>query len=148
MNPPIIDHSQRRSRGRRTAASMLTAAAWALYAWLWVPAVTLIAWLVGVRSAFVQLYMARHQVEPFLLLALPVITLVCTALLIGWAEYNRARFVNRERRTPRADIDEDAVRTALGATTALARKLRSARIISVSLDDDARPLAVSRPGET
>ncbi|WP_101926592.1 MULTISPECIES: poly-beta-1,6-N-acetyl-D-glucosamine biosynthesis protein PgaD [Luteimonas] len=147
MTPPIIDHSRERSRGRRTAASMLTAAAWGLYAWLWVPLITLLAWFLGVRTAYVQLYMTHNVIDPFLLLALPIIAVGCAILLIAWAEYNRARFGKRDRRGHRPDIDDDAVRTALGATALLAGKLRGARIVTVSVDEDARPIAATRPGE-
>mgnify|MGYP002716990029 CR=1 FL=1 len=142
MTPPIIDHRHRRSPGRRAAMGAMTAAAWAVYAWLWAPLVTAIAWLVGVRAAWFQLYMRQSEIDFFVLASLPVIALVCGALLIGWAEYNRTRFAGADRRRRRADIDGDAVRVALGATQALAAKLRDGRIVQVSLDDDARPVAI------
>ena len=147
MTVPIIDHSSERGPGRRSAAGMLTALAWGLYAWLWLPLFTLLAWVVGVRTAYVQLYLADNAIDPFLLLALPVTAFACGILLIGWAEYNRARFGRHDRRQHRDDIDDRAVQVALGASPLLAAKLRSGRIVTVAVDEDARPVSVTRPGE-
>lgn len=143
MTPPIIDHTPTRVPGKRLASGALTAFAWSLYAWLWVPLITVIAWVVGVRTAYVRLYLNDSEIDPFLLLALPVIALVCAALLIGWAEYNRVRFSGVERRGRRDDIDDAQVRQALGASAALAAKLRDGRIVRIALDDDARPVAAT-----
>ena len=143
MKPPIIDHTPTRGPGKRLASGALTAAAWSVYAWLWVPLITAVAWYVGARTAYLRLYMYENEIDPFLLAALPLIALVCGALLIGWAEYNRARFANADRRRRRETIDDEQVRVALGATPALAAKLRDGRIVQVALDDDARPVAAT-----
>lgn len=143
MRPPIIDHTPTRGPGKRLAAGALTAAAWSVYAWLWVPLMTAIAWIIGMRTAYVRLYLNDNEIDTFLLLALPVIALLCAALLIGWAEYNRVRFSGVERRQRRDDVDDDTVRIALGASAALASKLRDGRIVRLALDDDARPVAAT-----
>ncbi|WP_238376604.1 poly-beta-1,6-N-acetyl-D-glucosamine biosynthesis protein PgaD [Luteimonas abyssi] len=140
-HPIIIDHSRSRGPSRRLASGALTATAWLVYAWLWVPLVTALAWLLGLRTAYLRLYLDQNEIDAFLLLSLPVIAVICAAVLIGWAEYNRLRFADADRRTRRVDITAAAVRQALGATDALARKLRHGRIVHVALDDDARPQA-------
>lgn len=143
MKPPIIDHTPTRGPGKRLASGALTAAAWSIYAWLWVPLITAVAWFVGVRTVYLRLYLYDNEIDPFLLAALPLIALICGVLLIGWAEYNRARFENADRRRRRETIDDEQVRVALGATPALAAKLRDGRIVQVALDDDARPVAAT-----
>lgn len=143
MKPPIIDHTPTRGPGKRLASGALTAAAWSIYAWLWVPLITAVAWFVGVRTVYLRLYLYDNEIDPFLLAALPLIALICGVLLIGWAEYNRARFANADRRRRRETIDDEQVRVALGATPALAAKLRDGRIVQVALDDDARPVAAT-----
>jgi len=143
MTPPIIDHMPARGPRRRFASGALTAAAWTVYAWLWVPLITAVAWFVGVRTAYLRLYMYENEIDAFLLLSLPVIALVCGILLIGWAEYNRARFANADRRKRRVKTDQEQVRVGLGASAALAARLRDGRIVRLALDDDARPVAVT-----
>lgn len=143
MIRPDLDMRRRPPPGRRLAAGALTAAAWAVYAWLWAPVVTAIAWIAGLRTAYLRLYLQESGVDVFLLLSLPLIALLCATLLIGWAEYNRARFANaeRRRRRRRPAISDTEVRRALHASEALARKLREGRVVQVALDDDAVPLA-------
>lgn len=143
MTPPIIDHTPSRGPGKRFASGALTAAAWTLYAWLWVPLITAVAWYIGARTAYMRLYLNQNEVEPFLLLSFPLIALACAVLLIGWAEYNRVRFAKTDRRQRRPNIIDDDVRLALGAAPELAAKLREGRIVRVAVDDDARPVSVN-----
>jgi len=143
MTPPIIDHTPARGPRKRLASGALTAAAWTVYAWLWVPLITAIAWFVGVRTAYLRLYLNENEIDAFLLLSLPVIALICGALLIGWAEYNRVRFSKADRRKRRVKTSEEQVRISLGASPALAAKLRDGRIVRLALDDDARPVAAT-----
>ena len=74
---------------------------------------------------------------------LPVIALICGVVLIGWAEYNRVRFSKADRRKRRVKTNEEQVRISLGASPALAAKLRDGRIVRLALDDDARPVAAT-----
>ena len=141
MTPPIINHMPARRPRKRFASGALTAAAWTVYAWLWVPLITAVAWFIGVRTAYLRLYLNDNEIDAFLLLSLPVIALVCGVLLIGWAEYNRVRFSRTDRRQRRNAIDDEQVRIALGASAGLASKLREGRIVQLALDDDANPVA-------
>jgi biofilm PGA synthesis protein PgaD len=146
MTPPIIHHPERQGRRRRTVFTVLTATAWALYFYLWLPLITLLAWVLGVRSSYGELYLKQHAVDPFLLLALPVIALVCAIVLLAWAEYNRARFGGEERRKAVDPVDADAVALALGADAATAASLRGGRSMTLALDEHARPSsALPRP---
>lgn len=143
MTPPIIDHRGRRSRGRLVASGTLTAAAWALYASLWLPLITAVAWYAGVRTAYSHIYLRQHEVDIFLLLWVPAIALGCGALLIGWAEYNRIRFSKKDRRQRRPEVHADTVSAGLGVSAALAAQMRSGRITHVALDEDAKPTGVA-----
>lgn len=141
MNPPLIEKPERISRARRTVGGAVTAAGWLVYAWLWVPLLTFLAWLVGIRTAWQRLYLEQNAVDPFVLAALPVIALLCGLLLIGWAEYNRVRFAKADQRRRRNDVDEEAVTDRLGAPAEVAEMLRSERVVTVSLDATAQPKA-------
>ncbi|HBK46700.1 MAG TPA: poly-beta-1,6-N-acetyl-D-glucosamine biosynthesis protein PgaD, partial [Xanthomonadaceae bacterium] len=99
--PPLIRLPDRMGHSRRLAQGALTAGAWMLYFYLWVPLLTLLAWALGLQTAYIRLYLEQNAIDPFLLLSLPVIALVCAAALIGWAEYNRARFANADERRRR-----------------------------------------------
>ena len=143
MTPPIIDRPERQGRGRRTLFTVLTGTAWLVYFYLWLPLITLVAWVLGVHTAYGRLYLQQNAVDPFLLLALPVIALVCAVLLLVWAEYNRARFQGEDRRKAVASIDDDAVAVALGADAATAAALRGGRNMALALDAQARPASAT-----
>lgn len=145
MNPPLIDQPEAVSRARRTLAGVIALVGWLAYAWLWVPVLTLVAWALGIRTAWQRLYLDHDALEPFILASLPVIAVVCGLLLIGWAEYNRARFTDADERKRRKDVNEEAVGERLGASLQVAEALRAHRVVTVKLDDDAQPVAI-RPG--
>lgn len=141
--PPIIDRPHRLGRSHRLAQGAFTAGAWALYFYLWAPLLTVLAWAAGVRTAYVQLWLARQDgIDLFLLAVLPLIALVCATLLIGWAEYNRVRFADADRRRRRRTVGEDEVDARMGAADQLGGLLRYGRITLVELDRDAVPIAV------
>lgn len=132
-------------RLKRAAWGFVTAAFWGLYIYLWLPLVTLILWLLGVRTAFFELYTRQHQVEPFLIVAIPVMAAVCALALIGWAEYNRWRFASQDRRSPQEDVGVDEVAERLGASLALASQLGQSKVSLLHMNDHAIPESMSRP---
>ncbi len=140
--PPLIRLPDRMGHSRRLAQGALTAGAWMLYFYLWVPLLTLLAWALGLQTAYIRLYLEQNAIDPFLLLSLPVIALVCAAALIGWAEYNRARFANADERRRRRTVNDTEVDQRLGVSEQLGVLLRHSRIASVTLDPQARPRAV------
>lgn len=147
MTPPIINLPERQRRVHRDLSRAFTALAWAAYLYLWLPLLTLAAWGLGMHTAYERIYRNKHVVEPFLLLALPLIAIACAAVLLGWAEYNRARFGGPERRRPMPPIGDGEVAHGLGADAATAANLRGNRIVVLSLDAQARPTA-ARPRPT
>jgi len=142
MTPPLIDCPDRVTRLQRNLYRAIALAAWLVYAYLWVPLLTFLAWLLGIRTAYERLYIDEHAIDPFIIAALPVIALICAIVLIGWAEYNRFRFSDADRRRRRRDVDETAVDNRLGADHVLGDCLRQHRVIRVMLDEAAIPVQV------
>ncbi|AWH54383.1 poly-beta-1,6-N-acetyl-D-glucosamine biosynthesis protein PgaD [Stenotrophomonas sp. ESTM1D_MKCIP4_1] len=138
--PPVIVRPERLARQQRFLQRAATLLAWSAYAWLWVPLITLIAWLVGLRAGWERLFLLRNAVDPFFLAALPIIALFCGLLLIGWAEYNRARFADADDRQRRSDVADAAVRARLQAPAQVMHTLRRHRVVTVRMDDQARPV--------
>ena len=141
MTPPIINVPERQGRAQHTFSRMFTALAWLGYLYLWLPLLTLVAWALGMHRAYELMYQDQHGVEPFLLLALPLIAIGCAVVLLGWAEYNRARFGGPERRRSMPPIGDVEVAAGLGADASTAGTLRENRIVVLSLDAEARPTA-------
>ncbi|MGE6332124.1 poly-beta-1,6-N-acetyl-D-glucosamine biosynthesis protein PgaD [Stenotrophomonas sp. NPDC077659] len=140
----LIQKSRQQPRLQRTAWGFVTLAFWGFYFYLWAPLVTLVSWLLGGHLAYVQLYQRKQHVDPFVVIALPVILVACALLLIAWAEYNRFRFAGKERREPREDSSRHDIAHALGASDALAEQLMYAKAVTLHMDDNARPLGLTR----
>lgn len=126
----------------RTLWGTVTAAFWLFYLYLLLPLVTLLLWLVGLRNAYTELYLKQNGVDSFLLGTLPVLALLCTAIMIAWAEYNRRRFQGHDRRQAQPDATREEIAAALGATPPLADALLDARRVVIRMDDQARPVAL------
>ncbi len=142
--PPVIVRPERLARQQRALQRAATLLAWSAYAWLWVPLVTLVAWVLGLQAGWDRLYLQRNAVDPFILAALPIIALLCGLLLIGWAEYNRARFADADRRLRRSDVADAAVGERLQAPAQLMHTLRRHRVVTVRMDEQARPVKAWR----
>ncbi|AWH38184.1 poly-beta-1,6-N-acetyl-D-glucosamine biosynthesis protein PgaD [Stenotrophomonas sp. ZAC14D1_NAIMI4_6] len=142
--PPVIVRPERLARQQRALQRAATLLAWSGYAWLWVPLVTLVAWVLGLQAGWDRLYLQRNAVDPFILAALPIIALLCGLLLIGWAEYNRARFADADRRLRRSDVADAAVRERLQAPAQVMHTLRRHRVVTVRMDEQARPVKAWR----
>ena len=140
----LIQKPRQQPRLQRTAWGFVTLAFWGFYFYLWAPLVTLISWLLGGQMAFVQLYQHKQHLDPFVMIALPIILVCCALLLIAWAEYNRYRFAGKERRAPRVDSSRAEIAHSLGASDALADLLVNAKAVTLHMDDNARPVGLTR----
>ena len=136
----IIHMPQRQPPAQRTFYRVATLLVWIVYAWLWLPLATLVLWVLGVRLAAIELYLAKQRIDADLLVWLPVLLLGCATVLIGWAEYNRRRFAGRDRRLGRHDVSAAEVAQAMGADGTLAAELAGARSVVLVMDGDGRPL--------
>jgi biofilm PGA synthesis protein PgaD len=133
----IFSPTRSQPRLTRTMFGAFTLLAWSLYLYLWAPLATLGLWLAGIRTSFLQLYIQQNDVNVGLLVQLFLIAVCCGTLLIGWAEYNRARFQGHDRRERLADVTIDQVAVALRAMPAHAAILQSARIATIAMNEQA-----------
>ncbi len=140
----LIRKPRQQPRIQRTLWGAVNVAFWAFLMVLCAPLLTLLSWLFGIRLAWRQLYEYQDQVDPFLLLAAPLILLGCAVALIAWAEYNRIRFTGKERRSAVAPIGTAQIARDLGASAALAEGLAGSKSVILHMDDHARPIGFTR----
>lgn len=138
MNSHVLIYApQNQSQVQRGLYGTLTLVAWALYFYLVLPLITLLLWWLGLRGSYMELWLPEAGFDRTLAFTLPVLAVACALLLIGWAEINRARFQNRERRSQVGDAGPHEIADALGASHAFAERLRAARVATLSLDEQA-----------
>ena len=84
---------------RRTRDTMLTLLMWGIYIYLWIPLITLGAWLVGFERFYevVVLYGGYEMVLDMLDWYVMVIVGIAM-IIVSWSGINYRRFRNKERR--------------------------------------------------
>ena len=137
----IIRKPRSQPRAQRLAWRVVTLGFWALYFYLLLPLITLLLWWAGVRTAYTELY--PYNTDHFLLYMLPLIGLLCLALVILWSEYNRLRRQGRERRMRQRNTSLPSIAAALHASRELAEDLAGRRVVVLHMDDGARPIGMS-----
>ncbi len=140
---PIISRPDRVPQARRTFWGAVTAIFWVAYVYLWMPLITLVLWFLGIKQGYAELYLRDNSIDPFILIALPVMALIATVMLVSWAEYNRLRFSGTDRRSAMDDMPLDAVAQRIGAPSAMADALQEAKIATLHMDDDATPRSMT-----
>ena len=144
VHPHLINNPERQSTSRRTVFGVLTAIAWVVYAYLWLPLVTLLVWWLGIKTTYVELYLREQRIDTFLLLVVPLIMVFAGIVLVGWAEYNRNRFQDQQdRREPMPDVTHAEIAANMGAALSLANALQQARYGSVAMNEAAVPVMLT-----
>lgn len=124
---------------RRRLFGTITFLAWSAYLYLWLPLITLIAWLLGLRTAFTEWMVHRDQLALRGLVLAGMTSMALAGALVLWAEYNRRRFTGVERRHRAPDVTAPDVASALGADRVAIAALQSGRVLRVHCRPDGSP---------
>jgi biofilm PGA synthesis protein PgaD len=124
----------------RARDALITAMLWAVYLYLWVPLVSLLAWAMGFEFAYDVMVRAGGATDllPILLEYLVVVSIIFSAFTI-WSVSNRLRFRNLNRRARRAPVADDALAEYFQVPLEQIAAMRSRKVIHVSVDDEGRP---------
>jgi biofilm PGA synthesis protein PgaD len=94
-SPLIISHPERQSDTQHALFGALTVSIWALWIYLWLPLITGILWIVGIRWAYIQVFKGGRGIS------LWVIVWILGAVIIAvayWSSYNNIRYAGRTQR--------------------------------------------------
>jgi len=100
MNTLVIDMPNLQTIRQRYASTVITFIFWIFWFYLWLPLISLIAWVLGI-DLFYERMVVNGGFDTFVE-TLPFYALVVVsigALLITWGIYNLQRFRGKERRT-------------------------------------------------
>ncbi|MGD8324143.1 MAG: poly-beta-1,6-N-acetyl-D-glucosamine biosynthesis protein PgaD [Gammaproteobacteria bacterium] len=126
-----------RERARDT---LITAILWAVYLYLWVPLVSLLAWAMGFEFAYDVMVRAggARDLLPILLEYLVVVSIIFSAFTI-WSVSNRLRYRDLKRRARRAPVRDEALSEYFQIPVSQIAAMRSRQVIHVSIDEGGRP---------
>lgn len=106
MNPLIIDMPDLQTIRQRYASTIITLIFWAFWFYLWLPLISLIAWVLGIDLLYDRM-VVKGGFDAFVA-SLPAYVLVIVTmgtLLVIWGVYNLQRFRGHERRTHVHPVD-------------------------------------------
>jgi biofilm PGA synthesis protein PgaD len=138
-----IDAPQLVSGRLRARDGVFTSLMWLLYAYLWLPMISLGAWLLGIDFAYEVMVRAGGADGLMRILAwYGIAALLIVMMVTGWSAMQRFRFRGKDRRGMIPLVSDEA----LLASSALAADdfalLRSGQSLRVVIDDDGQLLGV------
>jgi biofilm PGA synthesis protein PgaD len=129
-----------RERARDT---VVTAAMWGLYLYLWVPLISLFAWVLGVELAYDVMIRAGGASDlGSILVFYGVIIGVIFVVVTAWSLVNRARYRGHNRRHLGRATPDEAVASLFGVDDVMLTALRNARRVRLDFDSGGRPVVV------
>ncbi len=144
---PIIETPDLQSLRQRYASTILTLAFWVLWFYLWIPVLSLLAWLLGIESFYREMILFEGLYGERRLLACYGITVLLIGIAyLGWALYNQFRFRGRERRCEQRRVDDEALAEAFGIVPDEVVRLKSARRVVITHDEAGRICGIDGRG--
>ena len=141
VDPKVcIDAPELLTPRERTRDTLMTAGMWGVYLYLWVPLISLLAWLLGFEFAYdvmVRAGGARELVG--VLQTYAGVIFVIFVVVTVWSLSNRARYRSHNRRHAGPTVPDESMADYFRVDAATLRQLRTTRRIELSFDADGRP---------
>ena len=128
---------------RRGLFAAITLVAWTGFIWLMSPLLTLLIWMLGLRTAYDTTFGGFASVDPWLTGWILVVSVTAAAALILWAEVQRRRFTGVERRSRAPDATVEEIAEVLGCDPGTAAQLRSGHVVRLTMREDGSPEAAA-----
>jgi biofilm PGA synthesis protein PgaD len=142
--PHTIDVPHLLTGKQRARDTALTGLMWVLYAYLWLPAVSLGAWLLGIDFAYEVMVRAGGAQGLRVILAWYALALLAMIVaVVAWSAIERIRFRRSPRRHIVTPVDDEAISRAFGVETTQLRLLRQANCLQLGIDSDGRLQAIN-----
>ncbi len=137
--PLIIETPSLQSLRQRYAYALLTLAFWVLWFYLWIPVISLVAWLLGVKAFYREMIFLDGLHEQQELLIWYGLTIAIVGICyISWALYNQFRFRGRERRLTPPVVTVEELAGDFDLDPALVSTLQEAKRIRIVHDEQGR----------
>ena len=131
-NTLIIERPELQSMTQRYGWKSVTFFFWMFYIYLWVPLITLVVWLVGVKLFHINMIeFSGYEVLVDKLGLYSAIILIISIILIGWAEVNRMRFKNKLRRLDNNELSVGEVAKKYNLEVSHLTLLRQKKFVKV-----------------
>ena len=142
-----IDAPELMTRRQRARDTVVTAAMWAFYLYLWLPLLSLFAWLLGFEFAYAVMVTAGGAERLMSVLgSYSLVVALILSVVTMWSVSNRVRFKNKNRRKGTRAVTEREIAEHFGMPIRDVYALRSWHIMRVSIDEAGRPTPILEEG--
>jgi biofilm PGA synthesis protein PgaD len=136
MRPLIIESPNLQDLRQRYAFAALTLVFWVVWFYLWIPLVSLVAWLMGIEVFYDQMILLDGLRGLRDLLGWYGLVIALLGLSLGgWAWYNFKRFGGREKRRDSPLLEPEAIAGHFGLTEGQLAAAKSAQRLVIVHDD-------------
>jgi biofilm PGA synthesis protein PgaD len=141
VDPKIcIDAPDLLTAKQRARDTLMTAGMWGAYLYLWVPLISLAAWLLGFQFAYDVMVRAggAHDLAHVLKMFGAAIALIFLVVTV-WSYSNRARYRGRNRRHAGPAVPDESLAEHFGVDMRALDRLRATRRVEIDFALDGRP---------
>ena len=138
-SPIIISRPERQSESQRVIFGALTVIVWALWLYLWLPLITSILWIVGIRWGYIQVFKGIRGVSLWII---PWVLLSVIVIVASWSMYNDLRYASKTQRRRAQPLSKTAIGTRFGITGPMLSLLLHERRLSLYFDDAGQLIRV------
>lgn len=139
INRRAIHAPQLLGRLQRVRDTLLTGAMWAVYAYLWLPLISLLAWLVGVDFAYDAMVRAGGIVALQKMLQYYAAGgIVIFVIIAAWSTSQRIRFRGKSRRSGAPQVSDEMMRRYWDIDEETLARLRKGRVAVITHDGQGR----------
>jgi biofilm PGA synthesis protein PgaD len=133
-----IDAPELLSGSQRARDTLITGVMWFIYAYLWLPAISLGAWLLGLNFAYEVLERAGGiSALQRVMVWFGVALLFIIAVVSLWSLVERSRFRDQQRRQARPCVGDQEMQAFFAVDDRTLARMRSGQCLQVSFDDQA-----------
>ncbi len=136
----IIERPDLQPPGQRVAYRVVTAIAWVVWGYLWLPLITLLAWFFGVRRFVREIVVPEKSFFLATGSVYIIVILTLAGTLVLWSRYNLARFGGRDRRRHPEPLTRDEIESHFNLPDTAIDVLRSHRSTVVEYDSEGQLL--------
>ncbi len=140
--PLIIDYPELQTPAQKTLWSIVTAVAWTLWFYLWLPLLSLVAWGAGIQLMIVEVFLPDRSDDMRELIRLIVYVIFTTLFVVIWSQYNLRRYGRRNRRQRIPSVDTHTLARYYEISPQMLEKLRNQRLQTLDYCNDHHPVLV------
>ena len=131
----IIENSKLQPKMLRSAWLAMTMLLWLVYAYLWLPLISLFAWWLGYKT-FKYHMITLNGISGFenLLFVYLIIIMILGSFLLGWARLEKSRFKNKSRRSVAKAVNNHALASYFKVAEPTLATMQTKKVVMVNFN--------------